>query len=77
MRKKSLLELNCTSQTVSMSLPEWLVEEMDAVCATKDISRSSFCKKAIKKMLLSDELENAQYWERRYYASQNLHNEKN
>ncbi len=45
-------KLNKSTENISISLPSWLIEVLDEIIEDKDFSRSSFCKRAIKKYLL-------------------------
>jgi metal-responsive CopG/Arc/MetJ family transcriptional regulator len=57
--------LSPKTETISVSLPTWLVELLDETCFQKDFTRSCFIKRAIKKYLLTKN-ENPRLWEQLY-----------
>jgi len=60
---KSRIELNSASESITISLPGWLIELMDDVCASKDYTRSTFCKRAVKKALLLSKTNDIAFFE--------------
>jgi len=46
------MKLDKSTESVSISLPTWLLQILDEVCEEKDFNRSTFAKRAIKKYLL-------------------------
>jgi len=60
-----MAKLNGGSESVSISLPGWLIEIIDQVCEEKDLNRSVFFKRASKKYLL-ELLDSSDLWERIY-----------
>ena len=44
--------LNTKTETISISLPTWLIDVLDQVCEKHDFSRSNFVKRATRKYLL-------------------------
>lgn len=57
--------LNQTTESVSVSLPTWLLEVLDEMCAQHDFTRSSFIKRATRKYILSKS-DNPNLWEKIY-----------
>jgi Arc/MetJ-type ribon-helix-helix transcriptional regulator len=43
--------LNTKTETISISLPAWLIDILDQVCEKHDFSRSNFVKRATRKYL--------------------------
>ena len=62
----SQIKLNGASESISISLPGWLVEMLDDICEQKNFSRSTFCKRAIKKAILLNKIDNRELWEKLY-----------
>jgi len=67
----SSTKLNNSSEPVSVSLPGWLIEILDDICERKDFTRSTFCKRAIKKAILLKMVDDCNIWERLYHDVQN------
>lgn len=65
------IKLNNGSESVSVSLPGWLIEILDEICERKDFTRSTFCKRAIKKAILLNMVDDYHFWERLYHDVQN------
>ena len=63
---KTKIEINSASETVSISLPGWLLELLDETCRRKDFTRSTFCKRAIKKAILLAHTDDFTLWEKLY-----------
>ncbi len=57
--------LNGTTESISISLPGWLIDILDIVCEQKDFTRSCFAKQSIKKNLLY-KIEDPELWEHIY-----------
>lgn len=68
---KSKIKLNNGSESVSISLPGWLIEILDDVCERKDFTRSTFIKRATKKAILLNLTDDSAFWERVYHDIQN------
>jgi len=62
----SRIKLNNASETVSISLPGWLIELLDDVCEQTDFNRSTFCKRAIKRAILLSKTDDLDVWEKLY-----------
>jgi len=62
----SLIKLNNASETISISLPGWLIEILDDVCEQTDYNRSTFCKRAIKRAILLSKTNDLDVWEKLY-----------
>ncbi|MCK4820345.1 hypothetical protein KA005_31565 [bacterium] len=62
----SAIKLNGASETISISLPGWLIELLDDVCEQKDFSRSTFCKRAVKNAILLSKIDDLSVWEKLY-----------
>ena len=65
------IKLNGGSEGVNISLPGWLIETLDEICEQKDFTRSTFCKRAIKKAILLSMVDDCHFWERFYHDIQN------
>jgi metal-responsive CopG/Arc/MetJ family transcriptional regulator len=45
--------LTAKTETISISLPTWMIEILDEACHQKDFTRSCLIKRALKRYLLS------------------------
>jgi len=59
------MSLPKTTESISISVPSWLVEEIDAYCELHDYTRSKFMTRAVRKYLWN-KLESVELWEQRY-----------
>jgi metal-responsive CopG/Arc/MetJ family transcriptional regulator len=59
------MKLDKATESVSISIPSWLLQILDEVCEQKDFCRSTFAKRAIKKYLLSH-MDNPTLWKSIY-----------
>lgn len=57
--------LSAKTETISVSLPTWLIDLLDEVCVRKDFSRSCFTKRAIKQYILH-QIDDPDLWEQIY-----------
>ncbi len=57
--------LSQKSETLSISLPTWLIEMLDEVCLNKDFTRSCFIKRAIKRYILH-QCDSPDLWQKVY-----------
>jgi len=57
---------NKATESISISLPGWLLETMDQVCEQHDFSRSSFAKRAIKKYIMM-QIDSPKLWNKIYH----------
>ncbi len=65
-----LIDLNGGCVTKSISIPAWLDEMVSQHCKERDINKSNFIARALKRELLSQRYINSQgLWERLYYDS--------
>lgn len=62
----SPIKLNNASETISISLPGWLIELLDDVCEQRDFNRSTFCKRAVKSAILLSKIDDLDVWEKLY-----------
>lgn len=46
------MRLNSKTESISISLPGWLIDLLDHTCEVQDFSRSTFIKRALKRYLL-------------------------
>jgi hypothetical protein len=65
-KSKPKVKLNGGSESISISLPGWLIETIDKVCDDKDLNRSVFFKRASKKYLL-ELLDSPDLWGKIYH----------
>lgn len=59
------MDLPKNTESISVSLPSWLLVEIDEYCEKHDYTRSKFISRAIRKYLWS-KLESVELWEQRY-----------
>jgi len=59
------MRLSPKTETISISLPGWLIDLLDETCHIHDITRSAFIKIAIKNYLLQKN-NNPNLWEELY-----------
>jgi len=57
--------LSQKTETLSISLPTWMIEMLDEICLNKDFSRSSFIKRSIKRYILHH-CDSPQLWQKVY-----------
>ncbi len=60
----SALKQNSATENVSVSLPGWMIEILDAVCEEQDTSRSNYIKRAVKRSFLLDQVNDLNFYER-------------
>ena len=58
-------KLSPKSETVSISLPSWMIEILDETCHRQDFTRSCLIKRALKRYLLSKN-DTPELWEELY-----------
>lgn len=64
---KKITKLNGGSESISVSLPGWIIELIDHVCELHDLNRSVFFKRASKRLIL-ELLDEPDLWDRIYSA---------
>jgi metal-responsive CopG/Arc/MetJ family transcriptional regulator len=60
-----MTRLSKKTETISISLPSWMIELMDETCHRQDFSRSCFVRKSLKKYLLAKN-DSPDLWESLY-----------
>lgn len=60
-----MTRLSQKSETISISLPSWMIDLLDQVCLHKDFSRSCFIKRALKRYILH-QCDSLSLWEKVY-----------
>jgi len=68
---RSQIELNQATESISISLPGWLNEMLEEICQQRDFTKSTFCKRALKKAILLSHTDNQKLWEHLYTADEN------
>ena len=63
---KSQIELNQATESISISLPGWLNEMLEDICQRKDFTKSTFCKRALKKAILLSYTDDLALWNHLY-----------
>jgi len=59
-------KLNGGSESVSFSLPGWLIDLVDEACKRRDLNRSLFAQRAFKKYLADIAALDPDFWETEY-----------
>ena len=59
------IKLNKTTESFSISMPTWLVEELDHICEEIESNRSSFICSAVRKHILA-QLDTLKLWDELY-----------
>ena len=57
--------LSSKTETISVSLPSWLVEVLEETCRVQDFTKSCLIKRALKRYLL-DKNQSPELWEALY-----------
>lgn len=69
-----------TTETFTVSIPSYLIEEMDLLCVKRDLNRSAFVKRALKKYIALHHADSDLFWtyldECRMKSLENSHSEK-
>jgi len=60
-----------TTENISISIPSWLLEEVDIYCDHNDFTRSKFVSRAIRKYLLL-KTDSMDLWEQIYNEKRGL-----
>jgi len=61
--------LNKSTESFSVSMPGWLVEELDIICEEMELNRSSFIGQAVRKYILINR-DNLKFWDELYQKRQ-------
>lgn len=57
--------LSAKSETISISLPSWMIDVIDETCHRKDFTRSCLIKRSLKRYLLAQN-DTPEMWEELY-----------
>ena len=60
------INLDRTSENISITLPSWLIQITDEFCERHDQSRSSLIRKALKHYLAGELQHDNDYWQKVY-----------
>ncbi len=60
-----MARLSAKYETISISLPSWLIEILDETCHRKDFTRSCLIKRSLKRYLLAQN-DTPELWEELY-----------
>jgi metal-responsive CopG/Arc/MetJ family transcriptional regulator len=52
-----------TTESVSVSIPSFIIEEMDEICARRDFTRSNFVVRALKQYIAKYHSDSNLFWD--------------
>lgn len=61
------MKFDTSAENVSVSMPSWLIEELDNFCNQNDYTRSNFVCRAVRKYLLA-KMDSPGLWKEVYQA---------